>query len=74
MGRAVSLAFAAIAPQGWVYFNTIRYRARDARTAMGELLIGMKLNGRNITTAEEGWAEAKRGGYRIRKVDVVRLD
>jgi len=66
-------AFAAIAPKGWIYHETVRYRARDARTAMGRILMGMKFHGVVIETPEHGWAYAREQGYRIEKVRLERI-
>jgi hypothetical protein len=63
--------YAVAMPNGHVWLETIRYRAREARAAMGEIFIGWQEKGRKVQTAEEGWARALKRGYRVVRVDVL---
>jgi hypothetical protein len=64
--------FAGVTPTGYIWYDTIRYRARDARTATGQKMEGRRLkDGRTIDNAAAGWAFAKSEGFRIERVDVL---
>lgn len=54
----------------YLWLDTMSNRARDARRKMGDMLVGRVFDGVAIKTTEEGWAWARRNGYRVVKVDV----
>ena len=68
---AQSGRFAVAMPNGHVWLETIRHRARDSRIAMGEIFIGWQENGRKVTNATEGWQRAIKRGFRVIRVDVI---
>jgi hypothetical protein len=64
--------FAGVTPTGYIWFDTISFRARDARVATGRMMEGRRLkDGRTIDNAAAGWALAKSEGFRIERVDVL---
>lgn len=63
--------FAGVTPTGHIWYDTIRYRARDARQATGEMMIGRRLkDGLEIDNPAAGWAQAKREGFYIERVEI----
>jgi hypothetical protein len=64
--------FAALTNAGYIWTDTISWRARDARAKCGKMFVGIKSrHGVKVEDETEGWAEAKHRGYRIIKVSVV---
>lgn len=69
--KSASGLYVAVASRGWPYPETMRFRKREARKAMGEILIGMTFDGVKIENHWQGWDRARKQGYQIVKVDVV---
>lgn len=55
----------------YLWLETLSLRAKDARRKMGEIMRGVGPERARIETVEEGWAYARKRGYRVVKVDVV---
>ena len=70
--KALNGLFVVVTPTGYIWFDTMSYRARDARASCGRMMEGRRLpNGQTVDNPSAGWWLAKRQGFRIERVNVV---